>query len=205
MPESGHAAPYTIGEMAHIRGEKSGANRHDATQTPDQRDSYANLILLCPNHHTIIDKPESIAEYSVNILMNMKLQHNRDVEDRLRKQKYKDKHEVARIILPLLTQNHTVFDNYGPHSDIARKNPESDAHGIWQSMKLSTIVPNNRQMAEITSANAGLFNSQEQEVLATFQVHASGYEKWVRDEISYEGVIRFPEKFDALVKELANG
>jgi hypothetical protein len=46
-PESGSAAPYTIGEMAHIRGEKKGANRHDVSQTAKERDSYANLILLC--------------------------------------------------------------------------------------------------------------------------------------------------------------
>jgi hypothetical protein len=205
MPESGNAAPYTIGEMAHIRGEKPGANRHDATQTAVQRDGYANIILLCPTHHTIIDKPENLAAYSVNTLLNMKLQHNRDVEDRLKKEAYKDKFEVARAIHPLLAQNHAVFKNYGPHSEIAQKNPESDAHAVWLSMRLATIVPNNRQMAEITSANAKLFSVEEQKILATFEVHARGYEQWVQDEISYEGVVRFPAQFATLITELASG
>lgn len=206
MPGSGNAAPYTIGEMAHIRGEKTGANRHDpAAQTAVERDSYANLILLCPNHHTVIDKPENLAAYSVNLLLNMKLQHNRDVEDRLKKQAYKIKHDVARAIHPLLAQNHAVFNNYGPHSESARTNPESDAHTVWLSMRLAAIVPNNRKIAEITSAHAYLFTAKEQEILALFELHVRGYEQWVQDEISYEGVVRFPIEFDTLITELASG
>lgn len=188
-----------------MRGEKLGANRHDPTQTAVERDSYANLVLLCPTHHTVIDKPENLAAYSVNLLLNMKLQHNKDVEDRLKKQAYKDKKDVARALYPLLVQNHTIFKNYGPHSDIARKNPESDAHAVWLSMRLSTIVPNNRQMVEITSASSNLFSAEEQQTLAAFEIHARGYELWVQDEISYEGVVQFPTQFDALIKELASG
>ena len=203
MPESGKAAPYTIGEMAHIRGEKRGANRHDPSQSTEQRDGYANLILLCPTHHTLIDKPENAAAYSVNLLLNMKLQHNRDVEDRLKKTAYKNKREVAKTVYSLLAQNHAVFNNYGPRSEIARKNPESDAHAVWLSMRLSTIVPNNRRISEITAANANLFSAKEQPVLAAFEVHSKGYERWVQDETSYEGVVRFPAEFDKLMTELA--
>ena len=58
-------APHTIGQMAHIRGEKAGALRHDETQTVQQRDDYLNLILLCPTHHTMVDRPENLAKYSV--------------------------------------------------------------------------------------------------------------------------------------------
>lgn len=204
MPESGTAASYTIGEMAHIRGEKPGANRHDPAQSGVDRDGYANLVLLCPTHHTVIDKPENLAAYSVNLLLNMKLQHNKDVEDRLKKHAYKDKKEVARALYPLLIQNRTIFKNYGPHSEIARKNPESDAHGLWLSMRLSTIVPNNRRMVDIISANSNLFSAEEQQSLATFEIHARGYERWVQDEITYEGVVRFPAQFDKLITGLAN-
>jgi hypothetical protein len=203
MPDSGSSAPYTIGEMAHIRGEKAGASRNDAGQAAKERDGYANLILLCPTHHTLIDKPENEAAYSVNFLLNMKLQHNQDVEYRFKTKVYKNKNDVAKAIHPLLAENHTVFRNYGPHSEIARKNPESDAHAVWLSMRLSTIVPNNRQIAEMTSKNASLFSSEEQKTLALFQVHALGYEKWVNEESSYEGVVRFPTDFDSLIEGLA--
>jgi len=202
-PESGSAAPYTIGEMAHIRGEKPGANRHDAGQTAKDRDAYANLILLCPTHHTLIDKPENETVFSVNLLLNMKLQHNQDVENRFKTKVYADKKDVAKTIHPLLVQNHAVFQSYGPQSEIARKNPESDAHAIWLSMRLSTIVPNNRRIVELISKNAGLFSAEEQKTLAAFEVHATGYEKWVNDETSYEGVVRFPASFATLIQDLA--
>jgi predicted restriction endonuclease len=43
-------------DMAHIRGEKPGAARYDASMTDDERHDYANLLLLCPNHHRLIDR-----------------------------------------------------------------------------------------------------------------------------------------------------
>lgn len=59
-----------VGEMAHICGEKSGAARQDATLLPGFVNSYDNLILMCPTHHTIIDKDE--ATYTVDVLREMK-------------------------------------------------------------------------------------------------------------------------------------
>ena len=44
-----------IGEVAHIRGRRPGAKRHDPLQTDGERDSFDNLLLLCPVHHTLID------------------------------------------------------------------------------------------------------------------------------------------------------
>ncbi|MBQ1028940.1 hypothetical protein KBX26_02820 [Micromonospora sp. C97] len=45
-----------LGEEAHIRSSKAGGPRHDPAYPEDQLDNYVNLILLCPTHHTIIDK-----------------------------------------------------------------------------------------------------------------------------------------------------
>jgi hypothetical protein len=203
FPESGKIAPHTIGEMAHIRGDKLGSNRHDPGQSDDERNAYANLILLCPTHHTVVDKPENVGAYTVNMLLNMKLWHERDVADRFKKIVFTDKQQVALLIYPLLTQNHAVFMNYGPRSEVARRNPESEAHAVWLAERLSTIVPNNRRMAEITATHAKLFTPDEQKVLATFEVHVRGYERWVNDETPYEGVMQFPKDFETLMSELA--
>lgn len=46
-----------MGEMAHVIGRKPGGPRSDSSAGTD--DSYDNLILLCPNHHTMIDKAYS--------------------------------------------------------------------------------------------------------------------------------------------------
>ncbi len=58
-----------LGEIAHIRGRRPGSARYEASYP--QVNGYENLILLCPNHHTVIDRldPES---YTVVVLEEMK-------------------------------------------------------------------------------------------------------------------------------------
>lgn len=201
---AGEAAPHTIGEMAHICGEKPGSNRHDPSQSPPARDAYQNLILLCPNHHTRIDKPENENRYTVDSLQAMKAEHEIFVSGRLEEHKFSHKNEVAAYLYPFMMENHEVFFNFGPHSDIARRNPESDAHGVWLSERLTTIIPNNRHMLDVIEANSNFFDPVEQATLARFRLHVRSYDRWVGAEITYEAVVRFPTEFEALVLELAH-
>lgn len=70
-----------IGEMAHISGENKGSARYDAMMTDEQRVSYDNLMLLCPNCHTTIDNaPES---YSVESLKGYKQKHETYIKAQL--------------------------------------------------------------------------------------------------------------------------
>lgn len=199
------AAPYTIGEMAHIRGEKPKANRYDRSQTKAERVSYENRILLCPTHHTLIDKRENEGRYSVDVLHTLKVDHEIFVSGQLELLQFVDKAKVARHLFPFMKENYEAFVNFGPHSEIARNNPESDAHGVWLSERLATIIPNNRRMLRVTEANSDLFDPDEQAVLARFGLHVRTYNRWVQDEITYEGVVRFPIEFEALISKLAHG
>jgi hypothetical protein len=68
------AGPDThIGEAAHICGEKPAAARYDASMTNEERDDVRNLIYLCADHHTIIDKVE--ADWSTSALKTLKGEH----------------------------------------------------------------------------------------------------------------------------------
>lgn len=71
-----------IGENAHIEGEKDGAARYRTNMTDAERNAYQNLILLCPNHHTIIDKLP-VETYTVTRLKAMKAKHEEWVRTRL--------------------------------------------------------------------------------------------------------------------------
>ena len=74
-----HTNPLcTIGEQAHIKGDKPGSARYDSDQSNIERNSYSNLILLCPACHTIIDK--SVAKYSVDYLHEIKSLHEERIE-----------------------------------------------------------------------------------------------------------------------------
>jgi hypothetical protein len=62
-----------VGEICHIKGDKPGSSRYDADQNDGERQSYDNLIILCPTHHAVIDDDEYA--YTVSRLQRMKLDH----------------------------------------------------------------------------------------------------------------------------------
>lgn len=88
LTQDGDLKSTPIGEQAHIKGEHPGnekskpSARYDGEQDPIERNSYANLILLCPTCHTKIDKDETM--YTVDRLHSAKSQHENKVANSIR-------------------------------------------------------------------------------------------------------------------------
>lgn len=62
-----------VGEVCHIKAASPSGPRYDPQQSPRQRHGYDNLILLCRNHHVVVDDdPET---YTVERLVRMKGDH----------------------------------------------------------------------------------------------------------------------------------
>lgn len=203
--DAGNASPYTIGEMAHIHGERPRSNRHDPCLSVSDRDDYSNLILLCPTHHSLIDRRENESVYPVETLHQWKSAHEARVLERVEISNHPNQSEVAGKVLILLAENRESWSQYGPLSDIAQREPNnSEVHAIWISERLSTIAPNNREIASILTKNRTLFKGNAQESISSFLVHQRSYERWVHDEIPYNAVRRFPTEFETMVKEVAN-
>jgi hypothetical protein len=200
VAEAAGYAPYTLGEMAHIKGNKPGSNRYDVNQTDKERDSYENLILLCPTHHTLIDKAENEERYTVEILHEMKVEHETTVAHRLDGIVIKELDQLKDQLSILLAENHQAWEQYGPLSDNAQRNPNNDAiYALWTSSRLSIIVPNNREAMKLLTENRAFFPRAEQRVVSKFLIHVDSYEKWVKDEIPYQAVVGFPKEFEDLV------
>lgn len=70
-----------VGEQAHIRSPKTGGPRHDPDYDSSKLNSYENLILLCPTHHTIIDANNG-AGYTVDQLVAIRKKHEKQQERR---------------------------------------------------------------------------------------------------------------------------
>ena len=70
-----------IGEMAHIVAQSEQGPRGHSKLDQEERDSYGNLILLCPKCHTMIDKDPDT--WSVEKLLEMKREHEAWVLSRL--------------------------------------------------------------------------------------------------------------------------
>jgi hypothetical protein len=62
-----------IGEICHIKAREQGGPRYDPLQSPEERDAYDNLILLCSIHHKVIDS--DIEAYTDERLSRMKEAH----------------------------------------------------------------------------------------------------------------------------------
>lgn len=64
-----------LGEICHISAASEGGARYDPKMTDDQRRSYDNLILLCPEHHTMIDDKDTSHKYPSTLLIQWKEDH----------------------------------------------------------------------------------------------------------------------------------
>lgn len=72
---------FPLGEQAHIVGEAEAGPRGNSDLPINERNSYFNLILLCPNHHTVIDKDADA--YTVKGLHEIKETHELWVRETL--------------------------------------------------------------------------------------------------------------------------
>jgi hypothetical protein len=68
-PESGKV----VGRICHIKASSPRGPRYDPTQTDEERHSFANLLLMCPVHHDVIDADEKA--YTVSRLEETKRDH----------------------------------------------------------------------------------------------------------------------------------
>jgi hypothetical protein len=102
-----------LGEMAHIVAESPSGPRGDSPLTAEQRNLYTNLILLCNQHHQLIDSEGALTTYTIERLTAMKEDHERWVERTLRGR------GNAVAPLPPMVQD-TVYSNLLPVRQMPR-------------------------------------------------------------------------------------
>src|SRR5690606_33741824 len=71
----------SIGEMAHIVGwsKAKKSPRGEAELSLDARNTVDNLMLLCADHHKIIDTKELLEEFTLERLMQHKADHEKRI------------------------------------------------------------------------------------------------------------------------------
>ncbi|HEY5177048.1 MAG TPA: HNH endonuclease signature motif containing protein [Terriglobales bacterium] len=164
--------PTVIGEMAHIIAKSPDGPRG---VSDGGSDTYQNLILLCPTHHTEIDKAAP-GTFSADVLLDWKKQHEAEVNDGFSSPVYSSSAEMATFVKRLLIENETAWRTYGPDSPTAQSNPLSNLHLLWPLRKLDTIVPNNRRIVNIIQRNSTLFDVPGYAAACLFVEHAEGFE-----------------------------
>lgn len=72
-----------IGEICHVIAKSKDGPRGNFSDDNFNRDSYENLLLLCPTHHAIVDSDEKL--YTVETLHEIKESHENQVKEKMRK------------------------------------------------------------------------------------------------------------------------
>lgn len=185
-----HTGNYTVGEMAHIIGNKPTAARG----TPDGgEDTYDNLILLCPTHHTHIDKaPEGT--YTVEMLHKWKQQQEDIIRNAGKSLKFNNFEELRLAVSRLLISNKIVVEQFGPLSSIADEDPSSNIYLIWELQRVNKILPNNRKILNLIDSNEHLIEDISIiKLVEEFRIHVESYEKHVYHRL--DSYPLFPKKF----------
>lgn len=186
-----------IGEMAHVIAKQPKGPRG---QAEGGSDSYENLILLCPTHHTEIDKAPA-GTFPAELIHGWKTAHEQRVIRSFLSQQQPDKRSLVEAIARILITNKATWAQYGPESDEAKRNPLSNSVSVWELRKLDTVVPNNRKIIGLIQQNKDFFDLADYLTCAAFVVHADGFERncYARTE----GIPRFPAAFEQLVNRYA--
>ncbi|OIQ51122.1 hypothetical protein BerOc1_03067 [Pseudodesulfovibrio hydrargyri] len=82
-----------LGEICHINAKNRNGSRFDPNQSDEERNGYDNLLILCPNCHTIIDSREDW--YPAEALREIKKIHE---SNRGRKENDEDMFKAQQIL-----------------------------------------------------------------------------------------------------------
>ena len=161
-----------IAEIAHIISANEGA-RKNSKLTPEEKGSFENLILLCPNCHTTIDKAED--SFPVETIIKWKEDHKKKLHATFGIEKFENRKDAKNAIEPFLRENRSIFDTYGPNTE-ERFNPESNTLRIWVKKIREFIIPNNRKIFELINSNYSLLNEDEKIQFEKFKLHLNDFE-----------------------------
>jgi len=184
---------YTTGQMAHVIPQSPLGPRGDEGKGDD---NYSNLILLCPNDHSHIDQSPT-GTYPAELLYDWKAKHEKRIADLLKIPQYEDYEGLHKAIVSILIANKLLFNNFGPKSEIAHRDPCSNSYKVWEDKRINIIVPNNRKILNILDKNRNLISDSNILVaIEEFRVHVEGFEKHVEHRLDFYP--QFPQKFGDL-------
>jgi hypothetical protein len=187
-----------VAEMAHILAASNQGPRAIHEMTAAQRGHFDNLILLCANCHTIIDKaPEQFPDA---LLVGWKRDHQSRLDQVFGAVELPNRKDVRAVIEPLLLENWIVFEEYGPDGDY-RENPESEMASTWQLYMRNRIIPNNRRILAILDVNRTHLTSDEMRTLELFRQHILDLEARHLTDLPLGMQRLFPQQMDSIMKD----
>ena len=188
----------SIEELAHIIGQKESGPRGESELPLTERDEYENIILLCPNCHTTVDKAKE--KFPVELLGHWKSAHVKQLEASFIVPVHKNRENLKLALRSLLRENYRIFLTYGPSSE---SSPDvfSDKIVMWEQYARNTIIPNNRMISRLLNANDHLLNDTERETVDKFVIHQEGFEYNHIGEDKIKSTPLFPTEINSILED----
>ncbi|MFF0271815.1 HNH endonuclease [Streptomyces sp. NPDC004330] len=178
-----------FGELAHIipASPKGPRGVPFTNFSRDDRAHHSNLVLLCANCHTTIDKAPS--SYPEEMLHEWKRARINEIQGVISAPEFQTRTEARAKVQSLFEANFLVHSRYGPSGDPYRNVDPN----LWRRHARSTIVPNNRTVLKILDANRSLLTPEEEQALEVYRLHVDQFEnRHVLGDYT-AGTERFPE------------
>lgn len=121
-----------ISKICHITAASKEGPRFDQTLSDNERRGFDNLILLCDEHHVIVDNKENESEYPVQLLKKWKSDHERKILESISNKDLLSKHPLAlnRVINVISSKMDEVLDLRE-----AGKAPNTEAKILFNNVK----------------------------------------------------------------------
>lgn len=185
-----------IEELAHIISPKIKGPRGKSQLSYTQRDDYDNIIILCPNCHTTVDKNPHL--FPATTLLDWKANHETSIKNLFQILKFLTKSDLRKHLTPILEENKSIFKTYGPNSLAAQKDPMSSGLN-WERLSIQKILPNNRTIEKVIDANLKFLTEAERNIFYNFKIHREGFEFNKLSGDVNPSVTPFPTDFDKIL------
>ena len=135
-----HKTNDIIGNISHIIAHSENGPRGDVNYSEELLNSYENLILLCPTHHSIVDT--DYTNYSVDRLKDMKSKHEEWVRSRL---SYGDpwKADISQLYYINIPRLAILAAIYGVEVDLSIIDKFYSLHSLgWELNQIMLVFKN---------------------------------------------------------------
>ena len=164
----------SVAEMAHIFAAQDDGPRPNSALSEEERGDFSNLILLCANCHTLIDKAPDV--FPDKLIVDWKSNHQGRIAAVFGAVKYTTRVDAWTAILALRARTGSIHRRVGLDNDY-KWNPEADEAIEWQHHVRRTIIPVNRSILSLLDRNYSLLHEREHEVVELFRQHIEGLER----------------------------
>lgn len=153
-----------------------------------ENNSFDNLVILCPNCHTLYDKAHKFTDDEVRSWKKDRVNLYKSIFEK----KYNTFDELKAKVVPILEMNKIIFENYylGNNKD------------LWDDSQ-DIIISNNLKLKDIFYSNFHLFQKNPNEeysnlnIIYKFIAHVDEFEK-TREKSEKHRSILFPKEIESI-------